>query len=110
MTEEHKRIADKIYIPHADDVRGNITLPENIDGASITYISSRPDVVTDKDMGPKKAGVVTRGQTDIDLTITAVITKDNKSVKKDIHLCVKKAPKEISEDDYAGYLFGHFIG
>lgn len=109
-SEEMKELMDSIEISYSDEIRGNITLPLSIEGASVTWKSSNPSIITDEDVGEKLAGVVTRGAEDTMVTLTATITKDNETAQKNIDVCVLKAPKQITEDDYEGYLFGHFTG
>lgn len=109
-SEEMKELMDSIEIPYSDEIRGNITLPLSIEGASVTWKSSNPSIITDADAGEKLAGVVTRGAEDTMVTLTATITKDNETAQKNINVRVLKAPKQITEDDYEGYLFGHFTG
>lgn len=107
---EMQKILDSIVIPHAEAVRGNITLPEESDGAAITWKSSDANVITDTEKDGKAAGVVTRGTDDRRMTLTAAVKKGNETASKTISVNVLKAPAAIIEDDYAGYLFGHFIG
>ena len=108
--KEVQKIANEVNIPNSNNVRGNITLLKELNGATITWKSSAPAVITDKEADGKAAGVVTRGEKDQRVTLTATITKGGISIEKNIRVTVKAAPKEITEDDYAGYLFGHFIG
>lgn len=103
-------ILDKIYIPGARAIRGNIYLPLSIDGADITWKSSNAGVITDKVVGEKKAGVVTRGDRDYNVLLTATVSLADEKAVKEIEVCVLKAPKPIAKEDYVGYLFGHFIG
>lgn len=107
---EMQKILDSIVIPDAEAVRGNITLPEESDGAAITWKSSDANVITDTDKDGKAAGVVTRGTDDRRMTLTATVRKGNETASKTISVNVLKAPAAITEDDYVGYLFGHFIG
>lgn len=109
-SEEMKELMDSIEIPYSDEIRGNITLPLSIEGASVTWKSSNPSIITDADAGEKLAGVVTRGAEDTMVTLTATITRDHETAQKNINVRVLKAPKQITEDDYEGYLFGHFTG
>lgn len=106
---EMQKILDSLVIPDATAVRGNITLPEELYGATITWKSSNANAVTDTETDGKAAGVVTRGATDKWVTLTATVTKGNVTATKTIRVNVLKAPAAITEDDYAGYLFGHFI-
>ena len=97
---------DGLEIPNADEIRGNITLVDEFNGEKITWKSSNPAVITDEAADGKAAGVVTRGETDQKVTLTASAGGET----KEIVVTVKAAPEEITEDDYAGYLFAHFIG
>ena len=106
---EMQKILDSISIPDAEAVRGSITLPEEVDGATITWVSSDANVITDTVKDGKAAGVVTRGTKDQKITLTATVKKGNEMATKTIIVNVLKAPAAITEDDYAGYLFGHFI-
>lgn len=110
MKNELQQILDKIEIPYASGIRGNITLLSSLDGAQITWKSSNPDIITDEKQGEKLPGVVTRAKEDTTVTLTATAEKDGNTAQKSIDVCVLKAPKKLTEDDYEGYLFGHFIG
>lgn len=99
-------IINKIAIQNPNEIRGNITLLKHCDGTDITWESSNPDVISDKDNGEMAAGVVNRKDTDMHVALTA--TTD--SFTHTFNVTVLKAPEPISEDDYEGYLFGHFIG
>lgn len=107
---EMKQILKRIDIPDKDGIRGNITLVTKVDGASVTWKSSNPEVITDKEVDGKPAGVVTRGEKDQNVVLTAVMNAGGKQEEVEFQVCVLKAPKEIKEEDYEGYLFGHFIG
>ncbi len=107
---ELTKVLDKIVIPGAEKIRGNITLIDSLDGAKLTWKSSNPAVISDVDCGLLKAGVVNRGAQDTEVTLTVKAQLANECAEKEIKVCVLKAPKEITEEDYAGYLFGHFIG
>lgn len=109
-SEEMRRLLDNIFIPEASVLRGNITLPEEVFGAKVSWKSSNPAVISDKDIGKMKAGVVTRGAEDQIVMLTASVTLGDETAEKTIETTVLKAPKPITEDDYEGYLFGHFIG
>lgn len=104
------KILDSITIPYAGEIRGNITLPTEKDGVAIEWESSNTSVITDKDADGKKAGIVTRGDKDENVVLTAKVTIDGETVTKEYEVHVLAAPAPISEDDYEGYLFGHFIG
>ena len=111
MLEDVQRVADLFEIPNMDDVRGNITLPSVKDGVNISWTSSDEAVITSKEVNGKPAGVVTRQDKDTDVTLTAVFSKDGQeSVTKTYNVTVKAKAPEVTEDDYVGYLFVHFIG
>ena len=111
MLEDVQRVADTFEIPNMDNVKGNITLPSEKDGVSIAWTSSDNNIITSTEVDGKPAGVVTRGESDQKVTLTAVFSKDGQdSVTKTYEVTVKAKAPEVSEDDYVGYLFVHFIG
>ena len=111
MLEDVQRVADTFEIPNMDNVKGNITLPSEKDGVSIAWTSSDDNIITSTEVDGKPAGVVTRGESDQKVTLTAVFSKDGQdSVTKTYEVTVKAKAQEVSEDDYEGYLFVHFIG
>ncbi|HIY31445.1 MAG TPA: family 43 glycosylhydrolase [Candidatus Mediterraneibacter avicola] len=111
MLEDVQRVADLFEIPNIDDIRGNITLPSVKDGVDISWTSSNEAVITSKEVSGKPAGVVTRQEKDTDVTLTAVFSKEGQeSVTKTYDVTVKAKAPEVTEDDYVGYLFVHFIG
>lgn len=110
VSVEMQKVLDAIFIPDANEIRGNITLPAKIGDAEIVWTCSDSAVISDKDNGLLKAGVVTRGTEDVKVTLTAAVTLNGEKANKEIEATVLKAPAAITEDDYAGYLFGHFIG
>lgn len=119
-------ILNSLSIPHSEDIRGNITLPTERNGATITWTSSNPAVISDRQIGKKEAGVVTRGDSDVKVTLSATVTfpvTDSSSERtsnsdkaaadcatKTFELTVKKSVKKPDASDFTGYLFGHFIG
>lgn len=105
-----QNIMDKIWIPYADRIKGNIFLPLTIDGAEVSWKSSNPSVISDKDNGILKAGVVSRGKEDVKVTLTATVLMNGETAEKEIEVSVVKISSPVTEDDYVGYLFGHFIG
>lgn len=72
-------ILDDIVLPHADDVRGYLTLPTehpDHEGIRIQWKSSHPHVISDKPKGKIAAGVVHRppvGSDPVTVTLTACI-------------------------------------
>ncbi|MDO4188728.1 MAG: glycoside hydrolase family 43 protein [Lachnospiraceae bacterium] len=118
ILEKAKDIIDKIDIKGKDAVRGNITLLTEIDGVKIEWKSSNEAIISDKDIKKtiagitynQAAGVVNRQSEDVKVKLTATINCDGESLCKDIEVTVVKAPEKITEDDFGGYLFAHFIG
>ncbi len=111
MLEDVQRVADTFEIPDADNIKGNITLPSEKDGVSIAWTSSDDSIITSTEVDGKPAGVVTRGSSDQSVELTATFSKDGQeSVTKTYDVTVKAAAEPVSEDDYVGYLFVHFIG
>ncbi|NLY43957.1 MAG: family 43 glycosylhydrolase [Clostridiaceae bacterium] len=108
--------ADKLNIPNADDIRGNITLPSTGEkGTTIKWETDRPDVVNVNEIVNEgydntPPGIVTRQDTDVRVKLTATITYGEKSITKEIPITVKAKPKELNEDDFKGYLMAHFTG
>ena len=105
-----QEILNKIDIPNKECIRGNITLPLEVDGAKISWKSSNESVISDKQIGKMAAGVVNRQAEDTHVVLSATIEKNGETFVKDFDVCVKKAYKKPSEDDFGGYLFAHFIG
>lgn len=103
-------IANKIDIPGKECIMGNITLPTEVDGAKIEWNSSAKDIITDTAVGKMAAGVVTRQKEDVCVKLTANVSLGEQTVSKEIDICVKSAPKSLTEDSFSGYLFAHFIG
>lgn len=99
---------DKISIPNAQDVRGNITLPStgSVNGTAITWTASPAGVISTSAVDGKAAGVVTRGATDTTVTLTAAAS--GTSVTRQIQVTVKAAPVGLDKDYTAGYLWTHF--
>lgn len=103
-------ILDSISIKSADALRGNITLITEMEDAKIEWKSSNTDVITDREIDGKPAGVVKRGEDDTRVTLTATVTLQDEVAEKELSVCVLKAPTVLTEEDFEGYLFGHFIG
>jgi len=104
----------KLDIATKDDVRGNITLPTEMEvsgtvkKAQITWESSDKAVVTDTEADGKAPGVVTRKRIDKEVVVTAVIKSGDVQKTKEFVLKVKKAPKATAKT--TDYLFAHFTG
>jgi len=109
-------VAEKLTIPNADDIRGNITLPlSGGKGTTIKWETDRSDVVNvneivNENYDNTPPGVVTRQDTDVQVKLTATITYGTESITKEIPIIVKAKPKNVSEDDMKAYLFAYFTG
>ncbi|QDB80328.1 beta-xylosidase [Georgenia wutianyii] len=99
---------DAIVIPNADDVRGNLTLPTTgpVNGSEVVWSASPEGVVTATDADGRRAGVVTRGQDDTAVTLTATVP--GTTAVRDIPVTVTAAPVDLDTDYTAGYLWTHF--
>ncbi|MEU8254398.1 immunoglobulin-like domain-containing protein [Micromonospora inaquosa] len=88
-----ERTLAAITIPHADDVRGNVTLPTVTEsGAAIRWTSSHPDIVSDRADGAIAAGVVRRptpGDAPATVTVTAQVRVDAHEARRDFVLTVR---------------------
>ncbi len=107
-------VAEHLEIPNADNIRGNITLPDEKNGVEIDWTSSNEKVISTEvkenaGYDPTPAGVVKRQKEDTPVTLTAVFSKDGKSVTKTYDILVK-AEVEIEDEEYMGYLFVRFTG
>lgn len=107
---EISEILDGIVITDAAEIRGNIYLPERDGDAVITWKSSRPDIISDCRTGKKAPGCVNRAADDTKVALTATVSLGNETGERSFEVLVKAAPKKLREDDFTGYLFGHFIG
>ncbi|MDD6302671.1 MAG: glycoside hydrolase family 43 protein [Bacillales bacterium] len=103
-------IKGDLDIPFADGIYGNIYLPEEIEGATITWESDDYDVIYTDTYENIKPGMVTRLAEDTTVKLKAIIEKEGKKGFYEQEVVVKGLEYEIQEDDYEGYLFGHFIG
>jgi hypothetical protein len=93
-----------VALVHADDVRGNLTLPTSgLHGSTLSWASSAPGVVT-------PTGEVTRpayGGTAVDVTLTVTAHKGVATATRDVVVRVQPAPEA---PDYEGYAFAYFAG
>lgn len=104
------QVANAFTVPDQGDVRGNIYLPEEISGVSISWQADPTDIVSTEEADGKPAGVVTRPAEDTDVMLTGTFSKDGDQMQKTYNLTVKAKPAELTENDWAGYLFVHFTG
>src|SRR5687767_11011713 len=89
-------LLDGITIPHADDVRGYITLPTEIPDhpdVKVHWKSSRPDVISDRPDGKVAPGVVHRpppGSKPVKVKLTACLEQGHGHNRcRDYHLKVQ---------------------
>ena len=109
--ETDEAIINQLEIVNRESgVYGNIYLPTEIDGATVTWKSSNKKVIDAVGDEQKAPGVVYRQQEDTTVKLTAVIDKDGKKTQYVQEVLVKAAPKQLTDDDYQAYLFGHFVG
>ncbi len=106
-------VANSYVIPDMDEITGNISLPDTVNGVSVRWVSSNEavistEVVENDDYDDTPAGVVTRQSSDTDVDLTAYFTKDDETYTRIFHCTVKAAVEE--DEDYVGYLFVHFTG
>ncbi|MCQ2798561.1 MAG: glycoside hydrolase family 43 protein [Bacilli bacterium] len=102
-------IDEQLEIVGADAIYGNIYLQEEIEGATIKWESSDVNIINpnwDGDMAP---GVVSRPNEDTTVTLTATAEKDGTAAKFTREVTVKGLDYEIQDEEYVGYLMGHFI-
>lgn len=103
-------VLSKFEIPHSDDVRGNIYLPDKLGEADIEWTSSDPSVISDKKIDNREKGVVNRSDKNVTVVLKAVAVKGCEKTEREYTVQVAATTSYPSEDDFQGYLFGHFIG
>ena len=108
MDEE---LVKELTIVNANEIYGNIYLPTEVDGKQIEWKSSDPTVISDKKEEQMEAGVVHRKETDTEVKLTATIKDEEKKSCASFTqtVTVKALQKNIKDEDYVGYMFGHFI-
>lgn len=90
-----------VTVTNIDNVRGNIHLPRELDGLSITWTSSDPSVIGSD-------GVVHRpASTDQEITLTASVDNGGAALSRNLTATVKKA---VALDPFEGYAFAYFTG
>lgn len=112
LLDEAGAAKKQLTIPNVDNIRGNITLPSEIEvedyenvTATITWTSDKPQVISVTDVGGKPAGVVTRQNQDETVKLTAHITANGRTVTKEFTAKVKAACQMQKTTDY---LFAFF--
>ena len=109
-----KAAAEQLTIVNADAVKGNITLPTEIEVegtdkvATVEWKSANTAVITDTDNDGKAAGVVTRQDTDTQVKLTASVKCGSAMKPVTITVTVLAAPKDLDDDYTAGYMWAHF--
>src|SRR5690625_1101616 len=102
--ERAQLAADALVVHNIDDVRGNLYLPTTgDDGATVTWQSAAPDVVT-------PTGEVTRpaaGEETVTVELTATVTVGEGTATRVFEAVVPPLPEE---QDYEGYLCSYFLG
>ena len=93
-----------------DGVYGNIYLPEEVNGAKITWWSSNKKVIYPRERGYIAPGEVKRPKQDTTINLKAKIEKDGLVTKYEQDVLVKGLTYTPEDQDYEAYLFGHFIG
>lgn len=103
-TELAEAAAAAISIVHADDVRGNLTLPTNgTGGATFTWASDDAAVVDAEGLVHRPA----HGTGDATVTLTATVTVGTATTTRAIELTVRELPAPAP---YEGYAFSYFTG
>ncbi len=109
--ETDEAIINQLQIVNREDgVYGNIYLPTEIEGATVTWKSADKKVIDAQGDEQKAPGIVYRQAEDKTVKLTAIIDKDGAKTQYEQEVLVKAAPKEIKDEDYKAYLFGHFVG
>ncbi|WP_167958174.1 immunoglobulin-like domain-containing protein [Anaerosporobacter faecicola] len=113
--EKIAAVKDSLNLPITDGITGNITLPtKNSYGVTVTWTSSNPSVVSTEEIAQDgydaiPAGVVTRQDTDTNVTLTANLSLDGETDTKEFATTVK-AKSSYTTADNAAYLFAYFKG
>ena len=109
--ETDEAIISQLEVANREDgVYGNIYLPTEIEGATVTWKSEKPNIIVPYYEGDKAPGTVKRPATDTGVKVTAIIDKNGVKTQYVQTVEVKAAPKQLTDDDYEAYLFGHFVG
>lgn len=110
---------ESLTIPYAEDIRGNIHMPGEVKvtvddeeaTVDVVWTSSRPDIISDKDIPLDDigidaykvipAGVVTRQDEDVDVTLNATIVCEGTVLTKTFNVTVTAKPEEKVMEAYA---------
>src|SRR5699024_2763585 len=104
-----QRDLDAVTIANADDIRGNIHLPEvgSLEGSDLSWKSSDEQVISTSAVGAEAPGKVTRssaGDVEIELEVTA--SYNGAEVSRTIPVTIRQSVEMAPTTDY---LFTHFI-
>lgn len=99
-----------LTLPEGGAIRGNVYLPQEVEGCPVTWESNKPEVLRSDADGRIAPGEVFRGEEDTPVTLKARIEKDGKYGSFSQELTVLGLPKKITLDDYCGYLLVTFTG
>ena len=106
--ETDEAIINQLEVVNREDgVYGNIYLPTEIEGATVTWKSANKKVIDAVGDEQKAPGVVYRQAEDTTVKLTAIIDKDGTKTQYEQDVLVKAAPEEIKDEDYKAYLFVH---
>ena len=109
--ETDEAIINQLEVVNREDgVYGNIYLPTEIEGATVTWKSANKKVIDAVGDEQKAPGVVNRQAEDTTVKLTAIIDKEGVKTQYEQEVLVKAAPNQIKDEDYKAYLFGHFVG
>ncbi len=85
------------------EVYGNLYMPTEVNGVSIEWTSSDETVIS-------KDGIVTRGDAEVSVTLSAVFSKGASTQSVTYNVVVKAKAQGKSNADMEAYLFTHFVG
>ena len=109
--ETNEDILNEISVVNAEDgVYGNVYLPEEVEGAKVSWWSSDESVIYPRAYNEIAAGDVDRPGEDQTVKLIAKIEKDGGVTKYEQDVLVKGLERELQDEDYEAYLFTHFIG
>ncbi len=112
LLDEAGAASRQLAIPNIDNIRGNITLPSQIEvedyenvTATVSWKSEKPRIIADTPQDGKPAGVVTRQNRDETVKLTATVTANGKTATREFTATVKAACQMAETTDY---LFAFF--
>ena len=109
--ETDETILEEISVVNAEDgVYGNVYLPEEVNGAKISWWSSDRNIIFPQKYDDFAAGDVDRPSEDTVVNLKAKIEKDGEITKFEQDVLVKGLDYVPEDEDYEAYLFAHFIG